>query len=379
MGGDSVRRMGPGGRRRPRVRVRPDSREPRHRRRPDALPVRRRDAGHRLRPRRHDPSPFLPRGGGRRLLPRRLALLARLRGSDPRPLPRARLPPRGPGGLDPPQPREASRAVRGGERLGPGRPLGLGAPARVRSVRRRRGALPLEQVRHVDGTDRGLGRRRSRRALPDDPRPDEPCPLHPARRRHPPVPGGPALLHRGGEPLLRAERDPCLRRRPPRDLRQAERRRRARGDLRGHARSDRRFGASRDRPRGEARKRDGTPCPAVLGGADDGHVRGPFRRACRRRRNPRERRRLQPVRATVFVGFTVHAESGEALDTVYQLVGPGAWAQVNDLFGAANAGPARPGSFVTFTSEAPVFPFLISIDNRSGDSVYLEPRESFQP
>jgi hypothetical protein len=86
-----------------------------------------------------------------------------------------------------------------------------------------------------------------------------------------------------------------------------------------------------------------------------------------------------PSTATVFVGFTVHAESGEALDTVYQLVGPAAWAQVNDLFGAANAGPVRPGSHVTFNSEGPVFPFLISIDNRSGDSVTLEPRESFQP
>ena len=86
-----------------------------------------------------------------------------------------------------------------------------------------------------------------------------------------------------------------------------------------------------------------------------------------------------PSATAVFAGFTVHAESGEALNTVIQMVGPGAWTQINDLFSQAGAGPARPGSFVTFTSEAPVFPFLISIDNRSGDSVYLEPRESFQP
>ena len=86
-----------------------------------------------------------------------------------------------------------------------------------------------------------------------------------------------------------------------------------------------------------------------------------------------------PSTTAVFVGFTVHAESGEALNTVFQMVGPRAWTQINDLFSQAGAGPARPGSFVTFTSEAPVFPFLISIDNRSGDSVYLEPRESFQP
>ena len=86
-----------------------------------------------------------------------------------------------------------------------------------------------------------------------------------------------------------------------------------------------------------------------------------------------------PSPSFVFASFTVHAENGEALDTVIQMVGPGAWAQVNDLFQLAGAGPVRPGSFVTFTSEGPVFPFLISIDNRSGDSTYLEPRESFQP
>ena len=86
-----------------------------------------------------------------------------------------------------------------------------------------------------------------------------------------------------------------------------------------------------------------------------------------------------PSPAAVFVFFTVHAESGEALDTVIQMVGPGAWAQVDDLFGLAGAGPVRPGSHVSFTSEAPVFPFLISIDNRSGDPTFLEPRESFQP
>ncbi len=86
-----------------------------------------------------------------------------------------------------------------------------------------------------------------------------------------------------------------------------------------------------------------------------------------------------PSPAPVFTFFTVHAENGEALDTVIQMVGPGAWAQINDLFQLARAGSVRPGSFVTFTSEAPVFPFLISIDNRSGDSTYLEPRESFQP
>lgn len=86
-----------------------------------------------------------------------------------------------------------------------------------------------------------------------------------------------------------------------------------------------------------------------------------------------------PGTATVFVGFAVHDESGELKNTVYRWVAAGEWAQIDDLFGVAGHGPARPGSSVTFQSEGPVFPFLISIDNRSGDPTFLEPRESFQP
>jgi hypothetical protein len=86
-----------------------------------------------------------------------------------------------------------------------------------------------------------------------------------------------------------------------------------------------------------------------------------------------------PGSATVFVGFDVRDENGEVKNSVFRWVGGGEWAQINDLFAVAGYGPARPGSYVTFSSEAPVFPFLISIDNRSGDPTFLEPRESFQP
>lgn len=86
-----------------------------------------------------------------------------------------------------------------------------------------------------------------------------------------------------------------------------------------------------------------------------------------------------PLPSPVWAGFGVRDENGATRDTVYVLVGPRSWTQVNDLFGAAGAGAARPGSTVTFAAEGPVFPFLISIDNRSGDPTFLEPRESFQP
>lgn len=86
-----------------------------------------------------------------------------------------------------------------------------------------------------------------------------------------------------------------------------------------------------------------------------------------------------PSDATVFVGFAVHDENGDVKNTVYRWVTGRTWAQVDDLFGVAGHGPARPGSYVTFQAEAPVFPFLISIDNRSGDPTFLEPTESFLP
>ncbi len=86
-----------------------------------------------------------------------------------------------------------------------------------------------------------------------------------------------------------------------------------------------------------------------------------------------------PGPSYVFAYFTVHDERGPVGSTVIRYFAPGEWAQIDDLFALAGAGPVRPGSFVTFASEGPVFPFLISIDNRSGDPTFLEPRESFQP
>lgn len=86
-----------------------------------------------------------------------------------------------------------------------------------------------------------------------------------------------------------------------------------------------------------------------------------------------------PHPVNVTVSFSVHDASGPLGTTVLRIFGPGEWFQIDDLFALTGAGTVRPDSFVTFQSEAPVFPFLISIDNRSGDPVFLEPRESFQP
>lgn len=86
-----------------------------------------------------------------------------------------------------------------------------------------------------------------------------------------------------------------------------------------------------------------------------------------------------PHAATIYVAFNVHDGSGELRNSVLRWVTGGEWIQINDLYAVAGVEPAEPGSFVTFQAEGPVFPFLISIDNRSGDPTFLEPRESFQP
>jgi hypothetical protein len=86
-----------------------------------------------------------------------------------------------------------------------------------------------------------------------------------------------------------------------------------------------------------------------------------------------------PLSATVFIGFNVHDGNGELRNSVLRWVAGGEWVQINDLYATASVEPAGPGSYVTFWAEGPVFPFLISIDNRSGDPTFLEPRESFQP
>lgn len=86
-----------------------------------------------------------------------------------------------------------------------------------------------------------------------------------------------------------------------------------------------------------------------------------------------------PNATTIYVAFNVHDGNGVLRNSVLRWVTGGEWFQINDLYSAAGVEPAGPGSFVTFQAEGPVFPFLISIDNRSGDPTFLEPRESFQP
>jgi hypothetical protein len=86
-----------------------------------------------------------------------------------------------------------------------------------------------------------------------------------------------------------------------------------------------------------------------------------------------------PTDAPVTVEFFVLDEGGQAGTTVSRTWGPREWFQINDVFKQSQAGAARPESYIRFVSQTPVLPFLIVIDNRSGDPTWIDPKEDLLP
>ncbi len=67
-------------------------------------------------------------------------------------------------------------------------------------------------------------------------------------------------------------------------------------------------------------------------------------------------------------------DQGRLLATVERTWAPKEWAQLNDV------GATAPGTAVLdLESTLPVHPFVIAVDNRSGDPTWIEPQERFQP
>lgn len=74
--------------------------------------------------------------------------------------------------------------------------------------------------------------------------------------------------------------------------------------------------------------------------------------------------------------FGLYDGDGTELGTFARTLGPGGWLQVNDVFreiGAAAAGTE--GAQLAFSSTLPVFPFVIAVDDRSGDGTFVAPRD----
>lgn len=74
--------------------------------------------------------------------------------------------------------------------------------------------------------------------------------------------------------------------------------------------------------------------------------------------------------------FGLYDGDGTELGVFTRTLAPGGWLQVNDVFrevGAAAA--ATEGATLVFSSNLPVFPFVVAVDDRSGDGTFVAPRD----
>jgi hypothetical protein len=78
---------------------------------------------------------------------------------------------------------------------------------------------------------------------------------------------------------------------------------------------------------------------------------------------------FNPTEAPVEATFTVRDALGNELGRVTRTWGPYEWFQINGLANEVSAG--GPAAWVDFTAQKPAFPFVIAIDNRSGDPAFL--------
>lgn len=85
---------------------------------------------------------------------------------------------------------------------------------------------------------------------------------------------------------------------------------------------------------------------------------------------------FNPHDAPVEATFGLYDGDGTELGTFIRTLAPGAWLQVNDVFREAGAqGVATEGATLAFYARLPVFPFVIAVDNRSGDGTFIEARD----
>lgn len=74
--------------------------------------------------------------------------------------------------------------------------------------------------------------------------------------------------------------------------------------------------------------------------------------------------------------FGLYDGDGRELGTFTRTLGPGGWLQVNDVFREVGAeGAATEGATLAFHATLPVFPFVIAVDERSGDGTFVAPRD----
>jgi hypothetical protein len=85
---------------------------------------------------------------------------------------------------------------------------------------------------------------------------------------------------------------------------------------------------------------------------------------------------FNPHDAPVEAFFGLYDGDGTELGTFTRTLEPGAWLQVNDVYREVGAeGVATEGAFLAFSARLPVFPFVIAVDNRSGDGTFIAARD----
>jgi hypothetical protein len=85
---------------------------------------------------------------------------------------------------------------------------------------------------------------------------------------------------------------------------------------------------------------------------------------------------FNPHDGPVEAFFGLYDGDGTELGSFARTLAPGAWLQVNDVFREAGAGGvATEGATLAFSSSLPVFPFVIAVDNRSGDGTFVPPQK----
>ena len=74
--------------------------------------------------------------------------------------------------------------------------------------------------------------------------------------------------------------------------------------------------------------------------------------------------------------FGLYDGDGTELGAFTRTLEPGAWLQVNDVYREVGAeGVATEGALLAFSARLPVFPFVIAVDNRSGDGTFIAARD----
>ncbi|HRY42999.1 MAG TPA: hypothetical protein P5164_03530 [Thermoanaerobaculia bacterium] len=85
---------------------------------------------------------------------------------------------------------------------------------------------------------------------------------------------------------------------------------------------------------------------------------------------------FNPHDAPVEAIFWLYDGDGTDLGTFSRTLPPGGWLQVNDVFREVGAaGVATEGARLAFHAALPVFPFVIAVDNRSGDGTSIAARD----